>query len=219
VAQPLTASTASAIAAALLRDLVINGELRAGQVLREQELATRFNMSRTPVREALAQLASDGLLVKDAKGTTTVFAPAASELIEIYTIRLRLEPLAVRMSAERIEAAAATAVAGRANQLETANGKPAWAAAHEHFHLQLIADCGMNRLTTLVRNLRLQSEPYARILVNADREFAAAAAADHRELATLVAAGAAAEAEAATTAHLGRTVTRIRDLIDTGALN
>src|SRR5260370_5917823 len=63
--------------AALLRELIISGELKPGVQLRQRDLAERFGVSVTPVREALRWLESEGLVRYDAhKGSTVVEAEA-----------------------------------------------------------------------------------------------------------------------------------------------
>jgi len=64
------------LVAALLRELVITGELAAGEQLRQRDLAQRFGVSQTPVREAMRRLESEGLLVCDTHRGFTVAAGA-----------------------------------------------------------------------------------------------------------------------------------------------
>jgi len=63
------------LVAALIRDRVTTGELTAGEQLRQRDLARRFGVSQTPVREAMRRLESEGLLVCDTHRGFTV-APA-----------------------------------------------------------------------------------------------------------------------------------------------
>src|SRR5690242_8375549 len=51
--------------AALIRELIITGELTTGEQLRQRDLAQRFQVSQTPVREALRRLESEGLVIGD----------------------------------------------------------------------------------------------------------------------------------------------------------
>jgi DNA-binding GntR family transcriptional regulator len=83
---------------AALRELLRAGRLATGHSLQEAELATRLGVSRTPVREALARLASEGLIV--AEGRSFV-APALTvrDIDDIYALRFLLEPAALRLTA------------------------------------------------------------------------------------------------------------------------
>jgi DNA-binding GntR family transcriptional regulator len=66
--------------------------------LRQNEVVNRFGVSTTPVREAFAELARDGIVRLDAHRGATVFQPSVDGLIEIYQIRSALEPLATRFA-------------------------------------------------------------------------------------------------------------------------
>ena len=84
-----------------LRRLIQSGEIAPGSRLRQNELAERFGVSTTPVREAFAELAREGIVRLDAHRGATVFQPSLDELIEIYEIRGALEPLATELAAAR----------------------------------------------------------------------------------------------------------------------
>ena len=84
-----------------LRRLIQSGEIAPGSRLRQNELAERFGVSTTPVREAFAELAREGIVRLDAHRGATVFRPSLDELIEIYEIRGALEPLATELAAAR----------------------------------------------------------------------------------------------------------------------
>ncbi len=86
---------------ATLRELVCSGSIPSGHPLQEVALATQLGVSRTPVREALARLASEGLLESDAR---SFVVPSLSErdVEDIYELRLMLEPEALRQVAVRL---------------------------------------------------------------------------------------------------------------------
>jgi DNA-binding GntR family transcriptional regulator len=86
----------------LLREYLRSGQVRWGEPLREESLATRLGVSRTPVREALARLASEGLV--EAHGRSfTVPALTEEDLEDIYDLRVLLETEAVREAALRAD--------------------------------------------------------------------------------------------------------------------
>ncbi len=84
-----------------LREHLCSGLVTSGQALQESALAAQLGVSRTPVREALARLASEGLLGSDGR---SFIVPALSEadIDDIYELRLLLEPEALRQVATRI---------------------------------------------------------------------------------------------------------------------
>jgi len=80
---------------ATLREYLRTGRVPVGQPLAEAALAAQLGVSRTPVREALARLASDGLLVSDGR-SFTVPALSDGDVEDIYALRFLLEPEALR---------------------------------------------------------------------------------------------------------------------------
>jgi DNA-binding GntR family transcriptional regulator len=87
----------------MLRNFLRSGQVRWGEFLREETLAERLGVSRTPVREALARLASEGLV--EAHGRSfAVPALTEDDIEDIYQLRLLLETEAVRQAANREDA-------------------------------------------------------------------------------------------------------------------
>ena len=81
-----------------LRDYLRAGRIRAGQPLQEGVLAAQLGVSRTPVREALARLASEGLVVVDGR-SFTLPSLSVGDIEDIYSLRFLLEPEALRLVA------------------------------------------------------------------------------------------------------------------------
>ncbi|MDB5683713.1 MAG: GntR family transcriptional regulator [Sphingomonas bacterium] len=84
-----------------LREEIAGGQLPPGWRLRETDVAKRFGVSRTPVREALKKLQAESLLVDVPGRGLTVAKPSLSEILDDYLIREVLEGLAARLAAER----------------------------------------------------------------------------------------------------------------------
>jgi DNA-binding GntR family transcriptional regulator len=95
---------ASKTATAMLRDLILAGSLAAGTKLGEAELATRLDVSRTPVREALSRLAAEGLVEIVPNRGARVTRWTDDDLEQIFELRLRLEPYAVGLAVPRLSA-------------------------------------------------------------------------------------------------------------------
>lgn len=95
-----------------LRRAILDGALEGGLVLRQEELARKFGVSRVPVREALLKLEADGLVHTHPRRGVVVTALSASDFSEILEMRGALEPLALkfaigRMTKARLEPARA----------------------------------------------------------------------------------------------------------------
>ena len=83
-----------------IRDMILNGPLKPGDRLRQDELANAFGVSTMPIREALRQLQAEGLVIFRPRRGATVASLSVSEYEEIYRLREELETLACRWAAE-----------------------------------------------------------------------------------------------------------------------
>jgi GntR family transcriptional regulator, vanillate catabolism transcriptional regulator len=99
-AQPLPQTLRAALR---LRELILEGELEAGDRVSEVPLAARLAVSRTPLRLALAQLAHEGLLEPSPAGGFVVASFTREEVIDAIDLRGVLEGTAARLAAERLE--------------------------------------------------------------------------------------------------------------------
>ncbi|MFD0689728.1 GntR family transcriptional regulator [Actinomadura fibrosa] len=116
-----------------LRDDVLAGRFPAGTPLLETVLAASYGVSRTPVREALARLAQDGLLKRAARGYE-VRSGTPQDVLEIYEARIALEGQAAFGAAER----RTDLDLARLRHLHDAAGDPAAAReAHAQWHAAL----------------------------------------------------------------------------------
>lgn len=95
-------SSKSDIVGAMLRELIISGELAASAPLRQRDLAARFGVSQTPVREALRRLESEGLVINDPHRGATVAASRNGIVQDNSLLRATLEPLGARLAAEAV---------------------------------------------------------------------------------------------------------------------
>lgn len=86
----------------MLRESIVLGKVRPGEHLREPELAASMGVSRGPVREALAQLAREGLVIQRRHHSAQAAQWSIADIEEIYTLRLALEQLASQRAASMI---------------------------------------------------------------------------------------------------------------------
>jgi DNA-binding GntR family transcriptional regulator len=90
--------------ALLLREMIINGELKPGDKIAEQALCLRFGVSRTPLREALKVLTAEGLVHLSPNRGASVASITAQEVDELFPIMGALEALAGEIACARITA-------------------------------------------------------------------------------------------------------------------
>lgn len=104
-----------------LREEIMAGTLAAGTRLRETEVAQRFGVSRTPVREALKKLELEGLIADVPGRGLTVTKPSLNDILDAYLIREVLEGLATRLAAERALEPEVMMMGSILRQIEEAN--------------------------------------------------------------------------------------------------
>jgi DNA-binding GntR family transcriptional regulator len=200
----------------LLIAAVHDGTIRQGVPVREEEWARRLGMSRTPVREAILQLVTAGVLRKDGR-SVFLFQPSLTEIVEIYDMRLALEPLAARNALARADP---EMIAGFAKRLEPIRiegpNDQLSSVDHDAFHMYLYAASGQQRLTSLISSLRALSDPYVRFAVGIDPAFRKNSYRQHQAMVRAVAAGRPEELIQAIEAHLHATREKVKTLIDAG---
>ena len=88
-----------------LREAILAGQLKSGESLVEDHLAVELGVSRSPLREALARLEQEGLIVSVPYRGAVVAGATRAEIIQALQIRQRLEPLAIELAIDAIPAA------------------------------------------------------------------------------------------------------------------
>lgn len=153
--RPAPAPTRTQEVYARLRDAIVLGELRPNERLVEAELAERLAVSRTPIRECLPRLASEGLIVNRGHGWS-VLEHTADQIREIYDVRAALEGYATRLAALRATEVQVTEIEGLAARAESAVhlARAQIVAANERFHDSVIASAGSGRLALAVEQTR-----------------------------------------------------------------
>ena len=142
------------LVAALIRELVITGELAAGEPLRQRDLAQRFGVSQTPVREAMRRLESEGLLVCDTHRGFTVAAPELGPVEENFQIRAALESLGASLAARKIDADGLARLRDLNEKMRAlADDDPSYAELNREFHFSLYEYARSPLLLSLMRLL------------------------------------------------------------------
>src|SRR5688572_7975355 len=201
---------ASDRAYATLLDEIQSGVLRPGAVLGEVEQAARLGVSRTPLREALGRLAADGLVAQQSARVTVVTAIDAEDIREIFEVRRALEESAARLAAERGDAAAFAALSREFADADVigSDGLDAYYSLIARFDWQLDASVANDYLTAALRTVRTHLVRVRRLARdNPDR--LAASVAEHRLIASAIAARDADLSAHATHVHLHNALTNI----------
>jgi DNA-binding GntR family transcriptional regulator len=194
---PLPRTLAMTVASELRR-MIQSGELAAGTPLRQDELATRFGTSTTPVREALTALAREGLIRRDAHRGAVVFPPTREDIRENFEIRLALEPLASALAAARLtdtDLATLDALAATLREVVAdprTTGEPAaYSELDRDFHRLIFRAAQRPRLAEIIESLRNASAAYAHLYADTGdgSRLLAALQAQHEQLVVALSRG------------------------------
>jgi DNA-binding GntR family transcriptional regulator len=140
--------------AALIREQIITGELAAGEQLRQRDLAQRFQVSQTPVREAMRRLESEGLVIGDTHRGFTVVEPDDGPAEENVQIRAALESLGASLAARKIDTAGLARLKKLNDQMRAmAEGDPRYAGLNREFHFTVYEYARSPLLLSLMRLL------------------------------------------------------------------
>ena len=150
----------------ILEQDILTGTLRPGVRLEEAVLAGRFGVSRTPVREALTQLAAMGLITRRPRRGAVVSEIGAAALAEMFEVMALLEGQCARLAAQRISRQGRhdlqDAYLACADAADRGN-EDAYYYENERFH-QAIYDHSANAfLANQTRQLRNRLKPYRRM--------------------------------------------------------
>lgn len=173
-------TTAELIADAL-RSLIMQGKLRSGQSLKQDEIANDFQVSKIPVREALVQLQAEGLVRLIPSRGATVSRLTLAEVEEIYMIRSALEPLALERAIHNITPTAFHHMEQILSNIDIEDDMSKWAELNWQFHAMMYQSAGLPRLVSTVQALYNNVARY--LLSNyLDRDYLEESQRQHREI-------------------------------------
>ncbi len=167
-----------------LRAAVIAGQMRPGVIYSVPMLAEQFGVSATPVREAMLDLAKEGLVEPVRNKGFRVTVPTDKELDDITQLRELIEVPTVTELATRAEPAALEALRPLAESIvlsANAGDLISYVENDRHFHLSLLALAGNDQLVEIVRDLRARTRLYGLEQLVAQRRLTASAV-EHLEL-------------------------------------
>jgi len=148
------------LVAAVLREAIATGLLKANQPLPQDEIASQLRVSHIPVREALRQLQAEGLVTYEANRGATVSALTPDEIREIYEVRAILETAAIRRAAPRLSAAELERARRTLDAAERAADGAEWGALDVAFHQLIYALDDRPRLHDIIAGLLRRVDRY-----------------------------------------------------------
>jgi DNA-binding GntR family transcriptional regulator len=193
--------TAPETIAAALRADIVSGATRPGTLLRQEDLAARFAMSRIPVRDALRLLEGEGLVTIATNRGAQVARLSRSEVAEIYHLRSLLECDCLGLAIPRMSETDLDRIKRSRRRAEIDAATPEWSAGDWSFHEALYRPSGHDRQIEMIKGLRTTSDLYAvahRALPNERKRWLA----DHRAIVAACRGGRTADAVATLSSHL-----------------
>lgn len=150
-----------------IREKILNGDIKAGEPLRQAALAEELNVSRIPIREALLQLEAEGLVNFEAHKGATASEISADQVDEVFELRALLEAELLKYSIPKLTDAHFEYAEHTLVKLETAmEAGDAMAATGElniHFHNALYAGANRPQTSEMVNTLNKASSRYVRM--------------------------------------------------------
>jgi DNA-binding GntR family transcriptional regulator len=197
---------------ARLRSDILSGALPPGDRLVVADLADRYGVSPTPLREALRRLAAEGLVEWQPQRGARVASATRRDAEDLYELRLALEPVALGQSIEVGASDPGYSAAVRAAHEEfrrTDGDLGAVLAAHHEFHAALMARCPNRPMLTAIERYAQQSVRF-QMLATAGRAGRRDLDREHRDLLAAAVDGRAADGVAVLTEHLRASLAELR---------
>jgi DNA-binding GntR family transcriptional regulator len=143
-----------------VRARIVSGELPAGQRINEVHLARALEVSRTPLREALTRLTGEAFVEARPRLGFYVRPLSTGEVVQLYPIRGRLDPWALRLSGIPPQATLAE-LAAKNDQIAAAAGDPPRVVElDDQWHVRLLAGCPNQVLLELIRQMMWRTRRY-----------------------------------------------------------
>jgi DNA-binding GntR family transcriptional regulator len=198
--------TAQAVVADRLRRAVLSGQMPPGSRLLQAVVAAEMRTSTTPVREAMRELAGEGLLDLDPHRGVVVHQPSVGELQEIYRIRSLLEPVAIAATVENITPEQLLLAEQVLDLMERQTDIAEWALLNATYHSILAEASGLPILTSMLEKLRNLSTLYIAAFVESHPDRIQEANKEHRALLEACKARDVGRAQELEVAHLEHTL-------------
>jgi DNA-binding GntR family transcriptional regulator len=178
--------TVAAEAAEILRQRILSGEIRAGQPIRQEQIAQELGVSRIPLREALKQLEAEGFVTIAPHKGAVVSTLSAAEAEELFALRLQLEHWLLREAIPRMREADfahfdAIIDESRAPNKDTSGNLARWGELNWQFHEALYRPAGRPLSLRFLKRIHDNLDRYLRLQIAITRDWDRAYR-DHQDL-------------------------------------
>lgn len=209
----LTQKTKKELVVEILRDAIVSGELEPGERLLQEELAERFQVSPTPIREAIQQLVAEGVLSHSPYKGVQVAEVKLQDMQEVYLIRSVLEGLATKLAVPNLKISDVQHLHSLQSDMEVkaTNGElAAMRKLNQEFHMLIYGAASAPELYKIIRNLWAKS-PWDTLYVLPGRPMMALE--EHRLIMNAIDKGDAESAGQSMETHIERGIRVLADYL------
>jgi len=204
-----------------IRSDILAVRLLPGQKLTFEKLSNAYEISLSPLREALCQLAGSGLVTLESQKGFRVASVSRADLLDVIDVRRMIEGKAVTMSASNGDDAWRSRVLDELKQFALVAAKVGdqrpidehWQSIHRSFHYSLIAACGSSYLVQMWSQVYDRFDRYRKISIPVQAVMAATAT-DHREIAHAAISGNVENAQQLLLSHIDEIASIILERFD-----
>ena len=150
-----------------IRNAIVNGQLAPGTRIAEPELADKFGISRTPIREAFRQLESEGFITVVPRKGAIVASLSPQDISDFYDLKMVLEGYAARCAVKTLKEGDLTKMETVNRQIEAAAKKKDLRRLldlHNEFHDIFLKACGNEKLHSIIQGMVMQFQRYRLVL-------------------------------------------------------
>ena len=209
---PLPETSTADLVAERIRGAILDGSLRPGDRLIEDDLAHHFEVSRGPVREAIRLLAPEGLVILRRNRGAVIASPTFDDVLEVYAVRLSLGTLALETAVSHgagrsPQCAQAALLLDALRDYTTRSDANAVLEADLAFQAAVLSLSNLTRISALLDQSAREAASFVRLLdIRYDATDHEALVERHERLLTAITDGDADAARAAWRAHIRCTV-------------
>ena len=212
--QEIPSRQATAVVFERLRAAILGGDIAAGSMLSQVQLARDFGVSRGPVREAIRLLEREGLVDSELnhRGRVRPFSP--DDLEQLYASRIVLECLGLRLGVPLFTDGELATLDTSLTQMESLAGKDidGWTELHDQFHTNLISHGG-EYIQRQAQRLREHSERYRRVYLSGQARVWSTGASEHKAIMDACRARDETRAASDLALHLARTALTVLTIV------
>lgn len=178
---PIESKSMPVAIAEVLREAILDGKFHEGQALKQEEIASMFETSLIPVREAFRTLEGQGLVVFKANKGVFVTNLSADEMKELFEIRMLLEGGAIELAANNLAEIDMGAAEAILDQMDVEADGKRLSLLNWQFHSMLYKASGRKKLVELIAPLHVNVERYMRLYL-VDMNYHFTSQSEHRAI-------------------------------------